>query len=166
MHDHLARPARRHRGRLAAVAFAGAALAACGGGGGGSGAPAPRGNAVVGAPTMAPQLLDLPRGLPNGLEPVRFLETADVDGDGDLDLLVASRLFRNHGGGTFAAMPQSPPSVSSWFAAASFGDVDDPGARELRDGYAHGAARACAGGADRVRAGARHRPGERRRSFS
>src|SRR5206468_2552671 len=59
----------------------------------------------------------------------------DFDGDGFPDLFVcgvgASRLVRNQGDGTYAAVPDSALTAPGWGTAAAFGDFDRDGFPDL-----------------------------------
>ena len=64
--------------------------------------------------------------------------TADVDNDGDLDLLVTSfggnRLYRNNGNGTFTDATAESPALALprlWSTSASFFDYDNDGWQDL-----------------------------------
>jgi formylglycine-generating enzyme required for sulfatase activity/tRNA A-37 threonylcarbamoyl transferase component Bud32 len=78
--------------------------------------------------------------LPKGMDPVRAAATADVDGDGDVDLMAAQgcrvsaqcRLYKNDGAGNLADetvthVPQREDST----AALGFGDFDGDGDADL-----------------------------------
>jgi hypothetical protein len=62
------------------------------------------------------------------------LATGDIDGDGQVDLLVTNfgpdTLYRNRGDGTFETVPD-PPSIDGWSAGAVFFDADSDGDQDL-----------------------------------
>jgi Flp pilus assembly protein TadD len=64
------------------------------------------------------------------LSPAPSLTTADVDGDGVQDLLLAgarTRVFRGVGAGAFEALPDHPLTGITDVIAAAWGDVDNDG---------------------------------------
>ena len=96
--------------------------AACSGGSA-AGGPWPGTNVRVGAPTLATQIVELQRGLPNASHG-RVLEVADVDGDGAPDVLCGTQLYRNLGRGLFEAAAAGALPAVPGIDAAVFGDLD------------------------------------------
>jgi hypothetical protein len=82
-----------------------------------------------------PRLFDL-------VEEARF---ADLDGDGDQDLMFASldrmigtgrRVWRNDGAGRFAEVPAAIPDAPGYATGLAFGDFDADGDLDLASGFA------------------------------
>ena len=78
------------------------------------------------------ELMDVPGG---GSGPTR-IRPADVDGDGDLDLLVANQgmpatLYRNDTADGTVVFSEAASFVEAFFAGVAFGDVDNDGDLDL-----------------------------------